>query len=670
MAQVRIETATNKRYIKKASSLEMTPYVYDETLHRYVLGDTTYDIYAIIGDTMEITHDAGDGVTKDYEFINSPLLQNVQRGDITFSADCLDLQNKVLKALFGVSFGMDSRGHEIMSAVPDDYPELYCCIKVSFHNDRLPDIVLPKVQINSQFIISQLKTNISTAKIKGVCFNHHVAALTDDTIFPFDADGGQYIPCVPMAFIEHGRDFAIGRFLDIETDDRTMTVYSDRRIICNQYTITAIPSDHTLGTTSGGGTYPTGSTITLSAYDVADDQGFHGHFKMWNDGPTTRSRQVTVLGDKTYVANFMRCYMLSITVTPEGAGTASASSGREVYRIVRGNTEITTYDETPFGVYVSVASTPASDEYYFVGWNDDASTVGPRIFVMNQDRSVGALFAKKPLLTITTTHADMLPEGAGRYMPGSEIVLTAPTDNLDRYRFQGWRIPGVSDLVTDNPYTFVMPNQDATIEAVYQGQVSVIATTNNSSMGTAEIFYTDDGGNTVSSGTNGNFWPGTPLHLSANPIPVQNETPVRSGGVSNPFPYGFRFRFWEGTDPLDFSSERDVVVSSNDVVYKALFGVAQKIVVKIKDAAFGSVEIECCGVTKTTDENNLEVFLFASEHDNVVITPHLNEGYVVSSVRLNNGSTSFTGNGPYRFSVTSAEEMDLIYEINISRASS
>ena len=64
-------------------------------------------------------------------------------------------------------------------------------------------------------------------------------------------------------------------------------------------TITVLSANETMGTVTGGGNYPDGSTVTITA---TPNTGYH--FVEWQDGVTTATREITVSGDATYSAAF------------------------------------------------------------------------------------------------------------------------------------------------------------------------------------------------------------------------------------------------------------------------------------------------------------------------------------------------------------------------------
>lgn len=66
-----------------------------------------------------------------------------------------------------------------------------------------------------------------------------------------------------------------------------------------QYTLTVTSANTSMGTVTGGGSYASGATATLTA---TAKTGYH--FVQWSDGNKEASRTVTVTGNKTYTATF------------------------------------------------------------------------------------------------------------------------------------------------------------------------------------------------------------------------------------------------------------------------------------------------------------------------------------------------------------------------------
>lgn len=94
------------------------------------------------------------------------------------------------------------------------------------------------------------------------------------------------------------------------------------------FTITAESNDETMGTVEGGGTYPRGSIITLTA---VPNEGYR--FLRWHDGKTTPERQATVMANVTYTAYFAeqvgidQAESATIDITPNPAGSTVTFHG-------------------------------------------------------------------------------------------------------------------------------------------------------------------------------------------------------------------------------------------------------------------------------------------------------------------------------------------------------
>ena len=67
----------------------------------------------------------------------------------------------------------------------------------------------------------------------------------------------------------------------------------------DQYQIDVLSGNDAMGTTSGSGTYDYGSAVQIRANPYANYE-----FVSWNDGNTDNPRDITVLGNMTFVANF------------------------------------------------------------------------------------------------------------------------------------------------------------------------------------------------------------------------------------------------------------------------------------------------------------------------------------------------------------------------------
>ena len=134
------------------------------------LGTTTYDLVNIVGDTTSSEQEENEVNEIGHEFSSEPLYENVNLGSKSFTTECIDFQNDVLKALFGweVTEGGDA-------FAPLTYKPLYCKVEMQF-NSTEDIIVFPKVKLNSRAVIASMKTDVSRANITGTCYSAFVTA--------------------------------------------------------------------------------------------------------------------------------------------------------------------------------------------------------------------------------------------------------------------------------------------------------------------------------------------------------------------------------------------------------------------------------------------------------------------------------------------------------------
>lgn len=154
-----------RRVFSNLSAAYFTPWTDEKTL-----GEDIYDLKDIIADTTSIEQADNDISTIDHEFSSTPLFENVSLGEKTFTTECVDFQNEVLKAMFG--WDISEAGDAF---APVGYEDLYCKIELHFHNVK-DIIVLPKVKLNSRAVIASMKTDVSRANITGTCYPAYVTA--------------------------------------------------------------------------------------------------------------------------------------------------------------------------------------------------------------------------------------------------------------------------------------------------------------------------------------------------------------------------------------------------------------------------------------------------------------------------------------------------------------
>lgn len=210
-----VKTDSGRIYFKKTKQMLVLPYRYDNNLRQYVLGQTLYDISSIVGDTISIEQGDGEVQTKNNEFKNVPLVRNATTGEWKFTAQCIDAQHAVLKSLFAAYTYEDIQNTSVKAAaLRSDYVTLFALVIVRFADTSMPDVWLPKVQMNNKFMMQQMKTSVVKCNIDGVIVpskcgvvmsTEQVQSRTRYNLMPFsDIVNGrlEYTPEVPILFVQ------------------------------------------------------------------------------------------------------------------------------------------------------------------------------------------------------------------------------------------------------------------------------------------------------------------------------------------------------------------------------------------------------------------------------------------------------------------------------------
>jgi hypothetical protein len=160
MAVIKLE---NGLVLQKASHLFMTLYGSDGYLPA-TGSQNTYDIRAIVADTINLEQDDNEVNTKEHEFSNSPLLENINLGKFQFTCTCIDFQDDILTELFGCT--KDSSG---VVMFPSEYKEIFACVRIAFH-DGTKDVIIPKLKLNAKAVIGTLKTGSAEGTLSGTAY--------------------------------------------------------------------------------------------------------------------------------------------------------------------------------------------------------------------------------------------------------------------------------------------------------------------------------------------------------------------------------------------------------------------------------------------------------------------------------------------------------------------
>lgn len=157
MASQLKKTNANQRRFQDPVAMFVTPYAYDSDMNLN-LGEITYDIHDIVGDTIALTQDDPDKTEIPWEFGDDPLDTNVKAGAKNFTCQCLDFQDDVLKAMFGCKTVAGA------TLWPTGYEDLYVYIRVVFENF---DLVMPYVKMDAKTTLENMRTDIARGELSG-----------------------------------------------------------------------------------------------------------------------------------------------------------------------------------------------------------------------------------------------------------------------------------------------------------------------------------------------------------------------------------------------------------------------------------------------------------------------------------------------------------------------
>lgn len=206
-----------------------------------------------------------------------------------------------------------------------------------------------------------------------------------------------------------------------------------------EYTISASASPSNGGTISGAGTYPGGSTCTLTA-TPATGYSFVRWTKNGSQVSTNPSYSFTVTGNASYVAVFsLNSYTISVSANPSEGGTVSGGG---------------TYN---YGSSCTLTATPATG-YSFVRWTKNGSQVSTNpsySFTVTGNASYVAVFSLNSYTISVSANpsAGGTVSGGGTYDYGSSCTLTATS--ATGYSFVNWTENG-EVASTEATYSFTV----------------------------------------------------------------------------------------------------------------------------------------------------------------------------------------------------------------------
>lgn len=170
------DISTGKVKIYNPYGLYVTPYKNENEK-----GEETYFLSEVIRDTTTITQEDPTENRIENEFSSAPILNTVQLGSYTFSAEVADMQPELLKALCG--YVIDGKKTYAPSVYTPVYAEIALVFKLS--EGQFVAATLPKVQLNSKATFDSLSTSMGRITLAGTGLNMSVDGR--ETPFVLDA---------------------------------------------------------------------------------------------------------------------------------------------------------------------------------------------------------------------------------------------------------------------------------------------------------------------------------------------------------------------------------------------------------------------------------------------------------------------------------------------------
>lgn len=180
--------AESKLKIYNPFGLYVTPYVSETSK-----GSTTYFLDEVIRDTTTITQEDPTENKIENEFGSAPILNNVQLGSYTFSAEVADMQKELLQKLCGYIPGTSATD---LTFAPSTYTPVYAEIALVFKtgDNKYVAAILPKVQLNSKATFDSLSSSMGRITLAGTGLNIGVSDGTKTVQTPFYIDSAFDLP--------------------------------------------------------------------------------------------------------------------------------------------------------------------------------------------------------------------------------------------------------------------------------------------------------------------------------------------------------------------------------------------------------------------------------------------------------------------------------------------
>ena len=248
--------------------------------------------------------------------------------------------------------------------------------------------------------------------------------------------------------------------------DNNMTLEAHFSGTATQYTATVTASPAAGGSVTGGGTYNSGSTVTLNA-SANTGYAFDGWYENNTRISSSNNFSFIISTNRTIEGRFSqagRTYNLTLSASPSAGGTVSGGGSYQS------------------GTNATAIATPNSG-YTFLGWYEGETLVSSErnyTLAMNADHTLQARFQAGSGNEVHVTAAayddsghelsGVQVTGAGTYNIGDTVNMNCPATGGANLSFASWsKHNGTSWQVvsTNNAYSFTA-QEDVELRAIYE----------------------------------------------------------------------------------------------------------------------------------------------------------------------------------------------------------
>lgn len=327
------------------------------------------------------------------------------------------------------------------------------------------------VSTSQSYSFNITATTSLTANFKATTTTYTINLSANPSAGGTVSGGGSYasgssvtIKAVPNAgyeFVDWTKDgvgYSESSILTISPITSNLTLVANFKATTTNYTVSVSANPTAAGTVTGGGSFISGKSVTVSA---APNTGYE--FVNWTEKglviSSTAAYTFILSSNRTLVANFKSKetdVLLTLSASPVIGGTVSGGG-----RFAPGTT-----------VTISAA---ASKGYEFVNWTEGTKVVTTSLnykFSITTNRTLTANFraatGNYSLNLSSSPVAGGTTGGAGVFAPGSSVTATA-TANAG-YSFVNWK-EGATVVSTSASYTFTL-NANRTLTANFQQNIT------------------------------------------------------------------------------------------------------------------------------------------------------------------------------------------------------